>query len=151
MWHCQALVAAALLEGHIKRLGHSVTHGQSGSQGQSGSWQCSRSRRHTRGHRRHLLTGQEEQVPLVKDHMGDPARRWAASPSPVRLRRRVTFKESSPNRDTEVKQAPPPTSAGRQIPEAAGSQLQPWAEEPKDLGHPPELDPLVQEFLSGTG
>ena len=45
----------------------------------------------------------------------------------------------------------PPTTTGRQSPEAASSQLQPWAEEPKDLEHPSELDPLVQEFLSGTG
>ena len=89
--------------------------------------------------------------PLEEDHTGDPTRRQAASPNPVRLRRRVTFEDSSPSRDTEVKQAPPPTKSGRQSPEATGSYLQPWSEEPMDLGHPPEWHPLVQEFLSGTG
>ena len=119
--HHQALAAAALLEGHIKRLGCSVTHGWSSSQGRSGSQQCSRSRRHTGSHMRCLLTSQEEQVPLVEDHTGDPARRQAVLPSPVRLRRRVTFEDSSPSRDTKVKQAPPPNMAGRQSPEATGS------------------------------
>ena len=85
------------------------------------------------------------------NHTRDPARRQAASPSPVSLRRGVTSENSSPSGDTEVKQAPPPTTAGRQSPEATGPQPQPWAKEPKDLGHPPELDPLVQEFLFGQG
>ena len=87
----------------------------------------------------------------MEDHTGDPARRWAALPSPVRLRRRVTFEDSSPSGDTEVKQASPPTTGGRQSLEATGSWLQPWAEEPENLGHPPDLNPLVQEFLYGTG
>ena len=147
--HCWALVAATLLEGHIERLGHSISHGQSSSQHQLGSYWHLGSRGHTRSCRRCLPAGQEEQVPSAADCTGDPAKRWAPSPSPVILRRWVAFEESSPRRDTEVKQAPPPTG-GRQSLEATGSQLWSWMEEPEDLGYPPKLDPVVQEFLSGT-
>ena len=111
--HHQALVAAALLKGHIKRLGHSVSHGWSSSQHPSGSCQHSCSRGCTRSCKRCPLASEQGQVPSVADHTVDPAKKWAPSPSPLRLRRQVTFEESSPRRDTEVKQAPPPNSGGR--------------------------------------
>ena len=50
-----------------------------------------------------------------------------------------------------MKQASPPTLPDRWSLEATGSQPWSWAGEPKDLGHSPELDPCVKEFLSGTG
>ena len=149
--HHQVLAAATLLEGHIKKLGHSVSYGWSSSQHWLGSHWHLGSRGCIRSHRRHPPADQEEQVPSVADHTEDPAKWWAPSLSPVRLRRWVAFEESSPRRDTEVKQTPLLTSADRQNLEATGSWLWSWAEELKDLGYPPKLDPLVQEFLSGTG
>ena len=86
--HC-LLAAAAMLEGHIEWLSHSISWGQHGSQGWLGSKQCSRSRRCTQSCRRHLLAGQGEQVPPMVDHTGDPTKRWAASPSPIRPQRQV--------------------------------------------------------------
>ena len=62
-YHCQALAAAALLEGHLEQLSCSISQGLYGSQSrrQLGScWQLG-SRRHSRSHghsrscRRHLL------------------------------------------------------------------------------------------------
>ena len=82
---------------------------------------------------------------LPADHLEDQGRRQTALPSPVRPKRRVTFENP---RDTKTKQISPPTTPDRQSQEVAGSQSQPWGDEPKDLGHPPELDPHVQEFLS---
>ena len=82
------------------------------------------------------------------DHPEDPDRRQSASPSPVRPKRQVTFEDP---KDTEVKWTSPTATPNRQNLEAAGSRLQSWAEAPDDLGHPPELDPCVTEFLSRTG
>ena len=48
-----------------------------------------------------------------------------------------------------MKQLLPSTSGDRQSLEANDSQPQSWAEEPKDLGYPPKLNPQVKEFLSG--
>ena len=85
---------------------------------------------------------------LPVDCLEDPGRRWAALPSPVRPKRWFTFENP---KDTQVKQTSPPTTSNRKNLKPAGSQLQSWTEEPNDLGHPPELDPCVQEFLSRTG
>ena len=85
--HHQVQVAAALLEGHIERLGHSVNQGWSHSWGWSGSCWYS-SRRYRRSHRR--------QTSSLAENTGNPARRQASLPSPVRLWRRVTFKDSQP-------------------------------------------------------
>ena len=77
--HHQALVAAALLEGHIKRLSHSITCGWSSSHGQLGRHQCSCSRRCMRSHRRCTLVSQQEQIPSAVGHTGDSKKRWAPS------------------------------------------------------------------------
>ena len=95
------------------------------------------------GESAHLLA-----APPVWPSTGGAAKRWADSPKPMQPRRQVIFKAS---RDTEVKQTSPPTTPDKWSMEATGSRLQSWAEEPEDLGHPPELDPHVQEFLSGKG
>ena len=71
--------------------------------------------------------------------------------APTQQRRQVTFKKSSPGRDTKKKQFLPSTSGDRQSLKADDSWPLSWAEEPEDLGCPPELDPQVQEFLSGEG
>ena len=112
--HHWVLVSATLLEGHIERLGHSITCGQSCSQEHSGSCQHSRSRSCTRSCRRCPPAIQGEQDASVANCTGDPAKRWAASPSPVRPQRWVTFEDSSPRRDTDVKQTPPPSTGGGQ-------------------------------------
>ena len=100
--HHQALAAAALLEGHIERLSHSVSHGWSGSHGQSGSHWHSCSGRHMRSHRRHPPVKQQEQIPSVVGHPWDSSKRWPPSPRPVRPRRWVTFKESSTGESASV-------------------------------------------------
>ena len=102
-------------------------------------------------HERPLSAGHQWPVPPAAACKGDPVRRWTLSPSPTWPRRQVTFKESSPGRGTEVKQFLPSTSGDRQSLEATDSQLLSWAEESKDLGYPPKLDPQMQEFLSRVG
>ena len=47
-FHCQALATAAMLEGHIEQLSHSISWGHHGSQRQSCRHWWSRSRRHSR-------------------------------------------------------------------------------------------------------
>ena len=71
------------------------------------------------------MAGQPEQAPSVAGCTGNPAMRQAASLSPIRPRRWVTFEDSSPRRDTEVKQASPTTTSGMQNLDATGSQLLP--------------------------
>ena len=82
---------------------------------------------------------------------GDSVKRQTLSPSPTQPRRKVTFKQSSLWRDTEVNQFHPSTSGDRQSLKADDSWLLSWTEEPEGLGCSPELDPQVQEFLSGEG
>ena len=143
-----------MLEVHIEWLHHSISQGQHRSWGQSGSCQRSGSRRYMRGWghlgscRRPQPAGAQTQTLPVEVCAGGAAKWWVDSPSPMQPRRCVIFEDS---RDTEVKQTSPSTTPDKWSLEAAGSRLQSWTEEPKDLGHPPELDPCMQEFLSGTG
>ena len=78
-YHCQALAAVAVLEGHIEWLSCSISWGLHGSQSRrwSGSHQQSRCRRHSRsqGHsrsyQRHLPVRPQEQTPQVEGHPRD--------------------------------------------------------------------------------
>ena len=85
---------------------------------------------------------------MPADHPEDPGRRWAALASLVRPKRWVTFEDP---KDAEVKQTFQPVTPNRQSLVAVVSQPQSWVEDPDNLGHPPELDPCVQEFLSRDG
>ena len=78
----QVLVAAALLEGHIKRLGCSISHGQSISQWQSGTQQHLQSGGHSKSLRRCPQNGHPEQVPSVAGHTGDSTKRWGSLTQP---------------------------------------------------------------------
>ena len=140
--HHQALAAAALLDGHIKTLSHSISCGWSGSHGQLGSHWHSCSRRCTRSHRRCLPVNQQEQIPSVVGCPGDSAKRWAPSPSPVRSRRQVIFKESGTGESASVWESPPQPQPRRHLKE--GSELTKG-----DLGPPPSLDLDLEHFLGG--
>ena len=114
-YHHQALATAAVFEGHIEQLSHSISWGQYGSQTWrqscshwwSGSWRCSRSHGHSRRHRRCLPARPQEWTCPVEGFPGDAARRWTDSPSLVQPRRQmdspspvwpkqqVTFKDTS--------------------------------------------------------
>ena len=132
--HCQVLAAAAILEGHIERLSCSVSHRKPSSQGQLDSHQHLHSRRCTRSCRRHPLADQKVQGPSVAGHTGDPAKRQAPSPSPVRCIRHITFEENSTESDTSV-----------------DTQEMSDRSEPSegDLGLPPSLKPNLEHFLGG--
>ena len=134
--HHQALAAAAMQEGHIEWLSHSISHGQHGNQGWSDSQQHS-CRRCTRSHRRCPAASQGEQVPSVVGHMGDPAKRQAASPSPIRPRRWVTFEKSSLDSDTE---ATPRATDWSQPIEVDDSLPPSWTTETADWSQPEEKD-----------
>ena len=120
--HCQALVAAAMLESHIERLSCSVTLGQPSDHGQLGSCWCLHSQECLRSGREHLLAGQQEQVPSLLAHTGDSSERQAPSPSPTRPRRHVTFEEFSP----KTKELPS-ASESAQSAEADDSPPLSWA------------------------
>ena len=145
--HHWALAAAAMLEGYIVWLNHSISWGCHRSWEQSASHQCSGSRRWSRSRgcsrsRRHR--SHRGKMALPAGHPDYPARRQTASCSLVRPKRRVTLEDP---KDTKVKWNSPPTTHDRKNLEATGS----WPQEPKNLGHPPQLKPCVQEFLSRTG
>ena len=84
-FHHQALATAAMLEGHIEWLSHSISQGQHGSQRQSGSChqlgsrRCSRSHGHLRSHIRHLPARPQGQTAPVEGNPGDAARKWVDS------------------------------------------------------------------------
>ena len=122
----QALVAATLLEGHIKRLSCSITNGWSGSHGQLGSHQHSHSRIHMRSCRRCPSVSQQEQIPSAVGHTRDSAKRWAPFLSPVGSRRWVTFEQ---HRTEETSDESEPVE--------------------EDLGPPPSLDLDLEHFLGG--
>ena len=83
----QALVAVAMLEGHIEQMHHSISWGQhrnwgqSGSHQRSGSRKLSRSHSHSRSCRRHPPTSPQGQTPPAEGCPGDAPRRWEDSPS----------------------------------------------------------------------
>ena len=147
----QVLAAATLLEGHIKRMNCSISQGWSASHGQLGSHWHSHSRRHTRSHRRHLPVNQKELVPSVGGCPGDSAKMRSPSPNPVRPRKQVTFQDSSPRRNTKVKQVVPSTSGNRQSLKGYWFTAAVLGRRTQGLGYPPELDPQALAFLSGAG
>ena len=75
--HCQALVAAVLLEGHIERLSCSISCEHSGGHRHLGSHQQLQSLGLSRSCTRHLLAGPQALIPPVEGCTGDPAKRWA--------------------------------------------------------------------------
>ena len=79
--HHQVLVAAALLEGPIKRLSHPISHDQSGSHGQLDSCQHSHSRRCTRRYSSHPPVSKQEQIPSVVDPLGTLQRGGLSHPA----------------------------------------------------------------------
>ena len=102
--HCQLLVAATLLEGHIKRLSCSISCGWSSSHWQLGRHQHPHHRRCMRSQRRCLSVSQQEQIPQWQ---ATPAKRWAPSLNPVRPQRWDIFKEHSTEGVPQCGRSPP--------------------------------------------
>ena len=149
--HCWALATVAMLEGHIEWLNCSVSCGQHWSCGHSGSCWHSGSRWHSRsrGHSRsRSCRSHRGQMALPAGCPEDPARRQAASPSPVRPKRWVTFEDPE---DTKVKHTSPPTTPNRWNLDATGSWQWTWAEECNDLGHPQSWNHVSKNFYPGPG
>ena len=97
-YHHQALAAAAVLEGHIEWLSHSITQGLYGRQNgrqlggshwQSGSRRDSRNHGHSRSHRRCSPSWLQELTPQAEGCPGDAARRQTDSPSLIQARRQT--------------------------------------------------------------
>ena len=139
--HQWTLVAAALLEDKIERMSCSL----------SCSHQCSRNCRCLGSHRwkRSQTVDYQTKVPQAMSHDGDPAKRWAQSPSPSQLRQWVTFThsspKSSPERDTSVKEPYLPTWGDKGRPDdqsdwSRPGRWRPWV---------PPLECHIQEFLRG--
>ena len=156
--HCQALVAAHLLEDHIEWLSQQVSY-RSCSHGQSCSCRQSHSHRwsHSHQHPHSCRCSKSHEVAINNRSLqwwstgGTLCKDKHHHLAPPQPRRQVTFEKSSPMRDTKVKQFLPSTSGDRLSWEANDSWPLSWAEGPEDLGCPPELDLQVQEFLSRAG
>ena len=136
--HQWALAVTALLEDKIERMSHPLSCSCWHSASHSHLDSCQQ--------RRSQTADCQTKVPQVMSCHGDPARRWAQSPSSSQLRQWVTFTHSSPKRDISVKEPHLLTWGNERGPSDKSHWSRPKVEDLECLS---PLEPHVQEFLRG--
>ena len=137
--HHQVLAAAILLEGHIERLGHSISCGWSGNCGQLGSHQCSCSRRCSRSCRRHPPAGDKRAGPFSgRPHWGFCKKVGSLAQS-CQAQKMSHLQKAQHKGDTSVWEVSPLTQNEEAFHRSKLAE--------GDLWPPPSLDPELEYFL----